>query len=310
MPNPYEDDSVDPDAANGDLLEELREGAKEEPEDAPEPDSVVIGDPVEEEEFEPDETPRNRKRRERGERFQSKQREDNDENAQLRAELAEIRGQLTGMQSQRVAPAPVAPAGPDRFADRRSGIAKQRKETLEAYQSKANVAHGEKRELTQEENDEFFARNEKHNSDMVSVQIEEYHATQNTPQKQAEAQLTAQYPDVMSDPKARQYAVAMHQQRSIRGEITNNGSPEEIRKIMDDTRRDLKMGSHKLPPAATDKQKSSYGSSGRSGGKGAGPKRFVFDEATKSMAYAFYNHKNDWSEQQKLQAYANMQKDG
>lgn len=311
--NPYEDGETSPEDANTDLLAEMRGniedgGNPEEPED--DADVIIVGDPVEEEPVEAGGQSRDEKRRERGRRWKEEQASQSDANAKLREELAEVRGQINAIQSQSVQQQPGERRDP--YEDRRAQVRDAQRSTIREYQKIARRAQSEKRELTQEEEKSFLDRNEAHSKDMTFIHMDEHRAQSNTPADRARTQLSAMYPDVMDGGNAERYAKALYETKRIRGEITPDNDGEQTKLVMQQTRKDLKLAGHDVPPPANAKQRSSYGSLRSTGSSrpSSNQMRFAKDSPERAMAIGLYNHMPGWTDKQKLQAFVNSEKKG
>lgn len=311
--NPYEDTPMNPDDANESLLAELRGNiAKggDEPEETNDDDMVVVGAPVEEEpdDGDPDETPRQRKRRERGERWREEQSAKKDEAAQLREELAEARGQLTAMQSQRVAQQPANTDRRSEFDNRRDTVKAARSETLAAYRVALETAQREKRELTKEEQESWLDRNDRNTREMNRIDYDEHDAEKDTPQERARAGLVARHPDVMGNPKYAAYARNLYEQASARGEVTGTNEAEIEEKVIAQTRREMRVPGYKKSQPATDKDKSTYGNVGGTGDRSSKRQKTVNvpeNSPEWQMAMGLSRHRTDWTEPQKVQHWVN-----
>lgn len=306
--NPYEDEPMDPDEANADLLAELKAATSGDGDG--EAEEVVIGAPVEDETPEPGESKRDAKRRRRGEEYREQQREKNDEVAELRRELAETRGQITAMESRRVAQQPTETDRRSEFEDRREGVRRNLKENMRDYSAASEAAQREKRVLSEDEKDVFLRRNEKNNKDMNDIDYDEREAAKNTPQTRARAQLLAEYPDVMGNPRSEKYARQLYEQAMERGE---GGRDDDAltKKVIDQTRRELKIGNYKNSPEASEKQRSTYGNLRGSGSAAAAKKstsRVVKDSPEWDMAMAYSEHIPGWTDGQRVQHWVNATK--
>jgi len=308
--NPYEDNSTaDSAAADRAALAEMRGEAEQE--HTPTDDTLTVGDAIHDEDDGESVTLTGKaKKRARAREFrEAKNREIEEargESAKLREEMAEMRGHISAMQQQPQHQQPQS----DPFEAEDQRIKAARKATLTQYEAAAQGYAQRNEQMPDAEREAFLGHNDEHNRQMATTAVRRELAARDTPQTRAEARLSAQYPDVMADEKARSYAFNIYQARRAAGQIKTGDDESAVAEVMEDTRKMFRMGKQGNPPAS-DRQQNSYGRMGRSSG-GSAPKQgknYTMSESDKTMALAAYESRGDWSDAQKFQAWVNAGSD-
>lgn len=308
MPNDGLDDG-DENSANERALAEMRaeiEGGGSPEEGDESPAEIEVGAEIDDDEPEERGT-RKERRAVRGRRHREKAREQLEESKaetrRLREDLAEMRGRQSAMEQQG---RPGAPQG-NQFDTEMEEEERLQKETLAGYNA-ANASYAAQgKAMPADENDGWMRRNNKHYQNMGAVGARREYASQNSPEKRAHDQINAQYPDVMNHDKAGLWAINRYRQKQLEGDVGPGSDPAAVAKVMDEARRQFRIGNYNAPPP-TEQQNSSYGRVGRAG-SGAAPKRGERIQMTpekKRMARAMYGH-TGWSDAKMFQTWANDQ---
>lgn len=312
MSNPYEDEGdVSPEDANSNLLSEMRksieDGGVSPEKDEDDDDIIMAGEPVEDDSIE-DGGPatRQQRRNQRRDDWKEEQSARSDENLILRKELAEVRAHINAMSQ-----ASLQEQSRDRrdpFAEERAKETDAQEATLQEYQNLSHRAAAEKRDITPEERRVFVDRNAAHSRNHNRIDYREMHAETNSPELQARARLVAQFPDVMDGGPAEQRVKALYALAKSRKEITKDNEWEQTMRLMDQTRKELKLPGYHRPPPAGEKEHSSYGNLRSAGGRppAKGEIRFPKGSPQRDMAIAMFHHMPEWNDKQKLQAFVNM----